>query len=102
MTTMRYEAGAHRLRIEGDCRESDYSAIRDALDTVAAQASDHLIIDLTAVTRLDQSVANGLVAASRKARLNDRALALVRKHGTTVDAALRKAEGVASGARTAN
>lgn len=92
---MRYEEGPHRLRIAGDCRETDYPTIRQALDTCADRASDHLIIDLTAVTRLDQAVANDLVAASRRARQRHRTLALVRKHGTTVDETLRKAEGAA-------
>ena len=45
MTTIRYEASAHRLRIEGGCHAGDLSAVHTALETFAHLADGHLIID---------------------------------------------------------
>lgn len=95
MTTVRYEAGVRRLRIEGECRDDDRSTIREALDTFA-RLSGHLIVDLTAVTFIDQEVADELVAVART-RTDGATFAFLRKHGTPVDAALNAAEGRRSG-----
>jgi anti-anti-sigma regulatory factor len=92
MTTVHYEAGTHRLRLEGPCRDADRSALHEALDTFAPMAGGHLIVDLTGVTSMDQRVANDLVAAARSANKEHEAFTIVRKHGTVVDEALIAAE----------
>ena len=92
MTTVHYEAGTHRLRLEGACRDGDRLAIHEALDTFTPMAGGHLIVDLTAVTAIDQSVANDLVATARSLSDAQGAFTLVRKHGTPVDQALVAAE----------
>jgi anti-anti-sigma regulatory factor len=91
MTTVRYDADVHRLRLEGECRDYDRSSIQDALGTFAELAGGHLIVDLTAVTGIDQSIANELVDAAR-ARTEGPTFAFVRKHGSPVDDALKAAE----------
>jgi anti-anti-sigma regulatory factor len=95
MTTVRYEASTRRLRIEGRCVDGDRAAIQDALDTCARLASGHLIVDLTAVTVIDQSAANDLVAAAGRSRRAGGTVVFVRKHGTDVDDVLAAAESAA-------
>jgi anti-anti-sigma regulatory factor len=92
MTALRYEADGHRLRIAGGCRAADCDLIREALDAMVHLADDHLIVDLTAVTEIDQYVANELIAAARRSRGDGGTVTFVRKHGTPVDDALRAAE----------
>lgn len=92
MTTVRYEASVHRLRVEGECRRSDLSTVRKAFETFSEMADGHLIVDLTAVTGIDQSVADELVGAGRRSRRDGGTVAFVRKHGTPVDEALTSAE----------
>jgi anti-anti-sigma regulatory factor len=100
MTTVRYEADTHRLRIEGACRAGDRSAIQEALDTFARLAGGHLIVDLTAVTTIDQRLANDLVDAAHSLSGAAGTFAFVRKHGTAVDDAMSAAE--ARGAQKAS
>jgi hypothetical protein len=92
MTTVHYDAGTHRLRLEGVWRDGDRATIREALDTFAPLAGRYFIVDLTAVTEVDQVFANDLVAAARAAVSEDDTLTFVRKHGTPVDDALTAAE----------
>jgi anti-anti-sigma regulatory factor len=92
MTGLRYEADGHRLRIAGGCRAADRDLIREALDAMADLADDHLIVDLTAVTEIDQCAANELISAARRSRGDGGTVAFLRKHGTSVDAALVAAE----------
>lgn len=92
MTTVHYEAKTRRLRIEGGCRTSDLSTVHEALDTFSQLTDAHLIVDLTAVTEIDQSVADELVAAAVRSRSRGGTVALVRKHGTSVDDAVTAAE----------
>jgi anti-anti-sigma regulatory factor len=94
-TTVRYEADTHRLRIGGECLDDDRAVVQDALDTFARLASSHLIVDLTAVTRIDQSAANHLVASARRLRRDGGTVVFLRKHGTSVDRVLSAAEFVA-------
>ena len=91
MTTVRYEARAHRLRIDR-LPTSSLSAIQDALATFAQFADGHLIIDLTAVNAIEQDVADDLVAAAQGSRREGGTVAFIRKHGTLVDEALTAAE----------
>ena len=88
MTTLTYEASAHRLRIAGGCRSDDSSTIQEAFAAFADLAGGHLIVDLTAVTEIDQGVANDLLAAARRWSRDGGTYALVRKGGTAVDDAL--------------
>ncbi|WP_028644058.1 STAS domain-containing protein [Nocardioides sp. URHA0020] len=97
MTTVTYEAAGHRLRIAGGCHRGDNPTLQEALGTCAELAGSHLIVDLTAVTEIDQQVANDLVAAARRSRASGGTIALVRKHGTPVDDALAAAETAATG-----
>ena len=92
MTTVRFEADTRRLRIEGGCHAADWSTVQEALDTFSQLTDGHLIVDLTAVTGIDQHVADELVAAARRSRANGGTVAFIRKHGTTVDDALTAAE----------
>jgi ABC-type transporter Mla MlaB component len=96
MTTLHYEARAHRLRVEGDCHAADLATVHEALDTFTKLASGHLIVDLTAVTAIDPSIAAGLVLAARRARSAGGTVVLLRKHGTCVDEALTAADREAS------
>ncbi len=91
MTTVVYEAPGHRLRLGGQCRDDDRDAIREALGTFARQAGCHLIVDLTAVTAIDQGVAEDLVAV-RSSCGDGQTFAFIRKHGTPIDEALTAAE----------
>jgi anti-anti-sigma regulatory factor len=92
VTAVHYEADGHRLRIAGGCRAGDRDVIREALDAMAHLANDHLIVDLTAVTEIDQCAANELIAAVRRSRGDGGTVVFVRKHGTPVDNALVAAE----------
>ena len=88
MTTLTYEASARRLRIAGGCRSDDSSTIQEAFGAFASLAGGHLIVDLTAVTEIEQEVANDLLAAARRWSREGGTFALVRKGGTVVDDAL--------------
>jgi anti-anti-sigma regulatory factor len=101
MISLHYEPEVSRLRIAGKCRAADRGAIRDALDASAHLASEHLIVDLTAVTEIDPWAANELVAAARRSRGAAGTVVFVRKHGTPVDAALVAAERAARVYRSA-
>jgi anti-anti-sigma regulatory factor len=92
MTAVDYEADGHRLRIAGGCRAADRDFIREALDAMAHVANDHLIVDLTAVTEIDQCAANELIAAACRSRLAGGTVVFIRKHGTLVDETLLAAE----------
>jgi hypothetical protein len=97
MTTVSYEASGHRLRIGGGCQEDDNSTLQNALETFADLAGGHHIVDLTAVTEIDQRVADELMAAARRSMKDGRTVAFIRKHGTLVDyALLAAAEGTAN------
>jgi ABC-type transporter Mla MlaB component len=84
MTTISYEAGLHRLRVEGACRGSDLPALEEAL---AAFEKPHAIltVDLTAVTELAPEAAALLVAARDEAPSRGCEIALIRKAGSDVD-----------------
>ena len=92
MMAMHYEPDGRRLRIRGACCTDDRDAVREMLDRSAHRADEHLIVDLTAVTDLDPWTASDLVAAAHRLRGAGRTIVLVRKHGTSVDDALRAAE----------
>lgn len=92
MTTLHYEASTHRIRLEGECRNDDGLALRDALEAFGPMAGDHLIVDLTAVTHIDPAVAAEVVRAVRSASRDGKQLTLLRKDGTVVDEALSAAE----------
>ncbi len=92
MTNLRYEANTHRLRIEGSCHLADLSKVHEALDTFSPLTDGHLIVDLTAVTEIDQAVADELVAVAYRSGSRRGTVAFVRKHGTSVDRALTAAE----------
>ena len=91
MTTVHYEAHTHRLRISGSCPAEDRVAVRDALETFAGLAGGHLIVDMTAVTVLDQAVANDVIAATREVAERGVSCRILRKAGE-VDDALNQAE----------
>ncbi len=88
MTTLNYEANARRLRIAGGCRSDDSSTIQEAFAAFANLADGHLIVDLTAVTEIDQAVADDLLAAARRWSRDGGTFSFVRKGGTVVDDAL--------------
>ena len=92
MTTVRYEASTHRLRLEGVCRDDDTSTIQDAIDTFVSMSGGHLVIDLTAVTAIHPTIAADLVAAVHAARSQGNVVTLIRKHRTPVDDAIIAAE----------
>lgn len=92
MTALHFEARTHRLRVEGGCRAADRDAILEALDRFAHLANGHLIVDLTAVTEIDQVAADQLVSAVHRTRAEGGTVALVRKNGTPVNDAITAAE----------
>lgn len=100
MPTVTYETTTHRLRIGSECREEHSDTIQRALRRFADLADGHLIVDLTAVTAIDQRVASDLVAAAGRLRAAGRTFAFVRKHGTPVDAALSAAQARSTGGGT--
>ena len=91
MTTISYEAGLHRLRLEGTCRGSDVPAILEALHAFE-KPNAILTVDLTAVTELAPEVAMLLVAARDEAPGRGREIALIRKAGSDVDWGIASAE----------
>jgi hypothetical protein len=92
VTTVHYEGSAHRLRIEGSCHSADRFTVQEALETFAQWADGHLIVDLTAVTGIDQSVADELLAAAERSRRGGGTFAFVRKLDSPDDEALAVAE----------
>lgn len=92
MTAVHYVASTHRLRLEGACRENDLVVVRDALDAFLPLSGGRLIVDLTAISEIDPSVAADLVGTAHDARDQGVTVTLVRKHSTPVDAALIEAE----------
>ncbi|KRC53753.1 hypothetical protein ASE24_24990 [Nocardioides sp. Root224] len=55
-------------------------------------AGDHLIVDLTGVTDIDEDVVDALVAKARTAGTKEKTLTFVRKQGSIVDQAIVAAE----------
>jgi len=89
MSTCVYEEQHRRLRLAGACVEAEAPRLRDTVLSLAG-TSPTLIVDLTAVTEMPADVADALVTAQQVAR--PCRVALVRKHGTLVDARLQDAQ----------
>jgi anti-anti-sigma regulatory factor len=91
MTSIHYESGLHRLRLQGACRDTDAQAIEEAL-TAFAKPGTTLTVDLTAVTSLAPEVARRLVEARDQAPEQGHQVALIRKAGSNADRELERAE----------
>jgi hypothetical protein len=91
MNNFRYEAMAHRLRIEGTWSAGDRAKVRGAVDRFGCLAGGHLIVDLTAVAELDRTVAEDLIAAAHNAS-GRQSYAFLRKLHSSVDTVLTEAE----------
>lgn len=83
--TIRPEPGQHRIRLAGECEESDREPVVQALDEMADEAAT-VILDLTAVPTLHPAVAEAIVDV-RQRHANHR-MSVMRRCGTQVDEVL--------------
>jgi hypothetical protein len=90
MTRISLEADAHRIRVEGVCRETDLELIEDAVAAFRQLLTTEIIVDLTAVTELSGEVAEFLLQAQASAE-GGAHINLIRRLGDPADLALAEA-----------
>ena len=89
--TISYESSTHRLRLEGKCEAGDVDRVREAIDSYGR---DHrrTIVNLIAVTHIDDEIAELVIDAREFARSEGREITLLRRAHSQVDQAILAAE----------
>lgn len=93
--TISYEAPSRRLRLEGHCGPGDLDRVREAIETFGRDRH-RIIVDLTAVTHIDDDLADLVVEARERARRADHELTMLRRAHSQVDQAIVAAEAARS------